>query len=182
MFSKSRTYTVSGNNVVQVGGQLCIVAAQNAGTITGNRVTFVVLPSQGTQIMHAFGPGSSISMTNTVLDITNSSTQSFDNNRGAFANLGGTVTLTDCAITESGTMAFEPYGKVSVVNEFLGGYTATTDQNSFFPTTSGVAIQAAAGLAARLSNAIYLYGEYDYYNSERLRTPWSFTAGLRCQW
>jgi hypothetical protein len=104
----SGTYTVSGNNVVNVGGQLSIAAAQNAGTITGNRVTLVVLPSQGTQIMHAFGPGSSISMTNTVLDITNSSTQSFDNNRGAFANVGGTVTLTDCTFTVSGSASGTP--------------------------------------------------------------------------
>jgi outer membrane autotransporter protein len=98
------------------------------------------------------------------------------------ASLRGRLGVRAGCHLDCGTMAFEPYGKVSVVNEFLGGYTVTTDQNSFFPTTSGVAIQAAAGLAARLSNAIYLYGEYDYYNSEKLRTPWSFTAGLRWQW
>jgi outer membrane autotransporter protein len=66
--------------------------------------------------------------------------------------------------------AFEPYGKVSVVNEFLGGYTVITNQTGFNPTASGVAIQAAGGFTGRLNDSLYLFGEYDYFNSDRLRT------------
>jgi hypothetical protein len=43
------------------------------------------------------------------------------------------------------TIAVEPYAKVSVINEFLGGYTISTNQNGFNPTISGVGIQAARG-------------------------------------
>jgi outer membrane autotransporter protein len=81
-----------------------------------------------------------------------------------------------------GPKAFEPYAKVSVINEFLGGDRITTDQTSFFPTLSGVGIQAAAGLTARLTNSIYLYGEYDYANSDKIRIPWAVDAGLRWVW
>src|SRR5262249_26368965 len=78
-----------------------------------------------------------------------------------------------------GSKAFEPYARVSVTNEFLGGDRVTTDQTSFFPTLSGVGIQAAGGLTARLTDSIYLYGEYDYANSDKIRIPWSVDAGLR---
>jgi hypothetical protein len=39
----------------------------------------------------------------------------------------------------------------------------------FFPTLSGVGIQAAGGLTARITDSIYMYGEYDYANSDRVR-------------
>ena len=45
-----------------------------------------------------------------------------------------------------GFKTFEPYAKVSVINEFLGSYQITTDQTGFFPTLSGAAVEAAAGL------------------------------------
>jgi outer membrane autotransporter protein len=83
---------------------------------------------------------------------------------------------------DCGKMAFEPYGKVSVVNEFLGGYTVQTDFNNFAPTLSGVGVDAAAGLTARITDSIYIYGEYDYFNSDKLRSPWAVNAGLRWQW
>jgi outer membrane autotransporter protein len=81
-----------------------------------------------------------------------------------------------------GSRAFEPYAKVSVTNEFLGGDRVTTDQTSFSPTLSGVGIQAAGGVTARLSDSIYLYGEYDYANSDKIRIAWAVDAGLRFEW
>ena len=81
-----------------------------------------------------------------------------------------------------GSRAFEPYAKVSVINEFLGGDRITTNQTAFFPTLSGVGIQAAGGVTARLTDSIYLYGEYDYANSDKIRIPWAVDAGLRWVW
>jgi outer membrane autotransporter protein len=81
-----------------------------------------------------------------------------------------------------GSKAFEPYAKVSVINEFLGGDRITTDQTAFFPTLSGVGIQVAGGVTARLTDSIYLYGEYDYANSDKVRIPWAVDAGLRWAW
>ena len=83
---------------------------------------------------------------------------------------------------DCGSMAFEPYAKVSVINEFLGGDRITTNQTSFFPTLSGVGIQAAGGVTARITDSIYLYGEYDYANSDKIRIPWAVDAGLRWVW
>jgi outer membrane autotransporter protein len=83
---------------------------------------------------------------------------------------------------DCGSMAFEPYARVSVINEFLGGDRVTTNQTSFFPTLSGVGIQAAGGVTARITNSIYLYGEYDYANSDKIRIPWAVDAGFRWVW
>ena len=83
---------------------------------------------------------------------------------------------------DCGSMAFEPYAKVSVINEFLGGDRITTNQTSFFPTLSGVGIQAAGGVTARITDSIYLYGEYDYANSDKIRIPWAVDAGVRWAW
>jgi outer membrane autotransporter protein len=77
---------------------------------------------------------------------------------------------------------FEPFAVVSVVNEFLGGETITTDQTNFNPTLSGASVQAGAGLNAALSKCISIYMEYDYANGNRVRSPWAVDAGLRWQW
>ena len=49
----------------------------------------------------------------------------------------------------------------------------TTNQTSFFPTLSGVGIQAAGGVTASLADSIYVYGEsFDqdqYFIAERAR-------------
>ena len=58
----------------------------------------------------------------------------------------------------------------------------TTNQTSFFPTLSGVGIQAAGGVTARITDSIYLYGEYDYANSDKVRIPSAVDAGLRWAW
>ena len=58
----------------------------------------------------------------------------------------------------------------------------TTNQTSFFPTFSGVGIQAAGGVTARLADSIYLYGEYDYAKSDKVRIPWAVDAGIRWAW
>jgi outer membrane autotransporter protein len=81
-----------------------------------------------------------------------------------------------------GSRAFEPYAKVSVTNEFLGGDRVTTNQTAFFPTLSGVGIQAAGGVTARITDSMYLDGEYDYANSDKVRIPWAVDAGLRWAW
>jgi outer membrane autotransporter protein len=81
-----------------------------------------------------------------------------------------------------GPRAFEPYAKVSVTNEFLGGDRITTNQTAFFPTLSGVGIQAAGGVTARLTDRLYVYGEYDYANSDKIRMPWAVDVGFRWQW
>jgi outer membrane autotransporter protein len=69
-----------------------------------------------------------------------------------------------------------------VTNEFLGGDRISTNETAFSPTLSGVGIQAAGGVSARLSDSIYLYGEYDYANSDKIRIPWAVDAGLRWEW
>jgi len=81
-----------------------------------------------------------------------------------------------------GSRAFEPYAKVSATNEFLGGDRITTNQTSFFPTLSGVGIQAGGGVTAKITDSIYLYGEYDYANNDKVRIPWAVNAGLRWKW
>ena len=43
-------------------------------------------------------------------------------------------------------------------------------------------VDAAAGLTARLSQSVYLYGEYDYANGDRIRQPWAVNLGVRWQW
>src|SRR5262245_1386271 len=68
------TYHVSGNNVFQAS----IVLALNGGSITGNGVMLIVQPSTGTQVMQAFGPKSSISMMNTVINMTNANNATTD--------------------------------------------------------------------------------------------------------
>src|SRR4029077_4007638 len=36
--------------------------------------------------------------------------------------------------------------------------------------------------ALRLNPSVYLYGEYDYANGDKIRAPWAVNAGLRWQW
>jgi outer membrane autotransporter protein len=81
-----------------------------------------------------------------------------------------------------GSRAFEPYAKVSATNEFLGGDRITTDRTAFSPTLSGVGIQAAGGVTARMTDSTYLYAEYDYVNSDKIRSPWGVNAGFRWEW
>jgi outer membrane autotransporter protein len=83
---------------------------------------------------------------------------------------------------DCGSKAFEPYAKVSVINEFLGGDRITTNQTNFFLTLSGPAIDVTAGLNARTTDSIYLYGQYEYENADKFRAPWAVNAGPRWQW
>jgi len=76
----------------------------------------------------------------------------------------------------------EPYLKVSAVHEFLTGDQISLDDVPFQPTISGTLVDAGAGVAARLNQSIYLYGEYDYANGDKIREPWFVSAGLRWQW
>ena len=76
-------------------------------------------------------------------------------------------------------MAFEPFAGVFVINEFLGGDRVTTNQTSFFPTLSGAAVDVTAGLNARITDSIYLYGQYEYESADKFRAPWAVNAGLR---
>ena len=78
--------------------------------------------------------------------------------------------------------ALEPYLKVSAVHEFLGGDRITANEIGFNPALSGTLVDAGAGLAVRLNQSVYLYGEYDYANGDKIRAPWAVNAGLRWQW
>ena len=82
----------------------------------------------------------------------------------------------------SNGITFEPYLKVSAVHEFLGGDRITANEIGFNPTLSGTLVDAGAGLALRLNQSVYLYGEYDYANGDKIRAPWAVNAGLRWQW
>ncbi len=82
----------------------------------------------------------------------------------------------------SNGITFEPYLKVSAVHEFLTGDGITLDETPFQPTVSGTRVEAGAGLAARLNQSVYLYGEYDYANGDKIRQPWAVNAGVRWQW
>jgi outer membrane autotransporter protein len=101
---------------------------------------------------------------------------------GSQASLRGRLGVRTGYHFDFGSRAFEPYAKVSVINEFLGGDRISTNQNAFFPTLSGAGIQAAGGVTARLADSIYLYGECDYANSDKIRIPWAVDAGLRWEW
>ena len=76
----------------------------------------------------------------------------------------------------------EPYLKVSGVHEFLTGDRVTLNETGFNPTLSGTLLDAAVGLTAKVSQSVYLYGEDDYANGDRIRQPWAVNAGVRWQW
>jgi outer membrane autotransporter protein len=82
----------------------------------------------------------------------------------------------------SNGVEIEPYLKVSAVHEFLTGDQITVNETGFNPTLSGTWVDAAAGVTAKISKSVYLYGEYDYANGEKLREPWAVNAGVRLQW
>ncbi|MFZ0505795.1 MAG: autotransporter outer membrane beta-barrel domain-containing protein, partial [Chthoniobacterales bacterium] len=76
----------------------------------------------------------------------------------------------------------EPYLKIAVLHEFLTGDPITLDETTFYPTLSGTLVDAAAGISAKLSQSVYLYGEYDYANGDNIREPWAVNAGVRWEW
>jgi outer membrane autotransporter protein len=82
----------------------------------------------------------------------------------------------------SNGMEIEPYLKVSAVHEFLTGDQITLNETGFNPSLSGTSVDAAAGITARVSQSVYLYGEYDYANGDKIRQPWAVNAGVRLQW
>ena len=82
----------------------------------------------------------------------------------------------------SNGIEIEPYLKVSAVHEFLTGDQITLNETGFNPTLSGTWVDAAAGITARVSQSVYLYGEYDYANGDKIRQPWAVNAGVRWQW
>jgi hypothetical protein len=82
----------------------------------------------------------------------------------------------------SNGIALEPYFKISAIHEFLTGDRIAVDDIGFNPTLSGTLVDAGAGLAVRLNQSVYLYGEYDYANGDKIRQPWAVNAGLRWQW
>ncbi|HET9374699.1 MAG TPA: autotransporter outer membrane beta-barrel domain-containing protein [Chthoniobacterales bacterium] len=84
--------------------------------------------------------------------------------------------------TFSNGIVLEPYCKISAIHEFLTGDRITLDDIGFNPTLSGTLVDAGAGLAVRLNRSVYLYGEYDYANGDKIRQPWAVNAGLRWQW
>ena len=57
-----------------------------------------------------------------------------------------------------------------------------TDSTDFNPSLSGTSGRFGAGVTARISRSIYLYGEYDYLTGDHLQQPWAVDVGLRFQW
>jgi outer membrane autotransporter protein len=82
----------------------------------------------------------------------------------------------------SNGVEIEPYLKVSADHEFLTGDQITINETGFNPSLSGTWVDAAAGVTAKISKSVYLYGEYDYANGEKIREPWAVNAGVRLQW
>jgi outer membrane autotransporter protein len=82
----------------------------------------------------------------------------------------------------SNGVILEPYLKVSAIHEFLTGDQIALDGIPFQPTISGTWLDVGAGLAARLNRSVYLYGEYDYLNGDKIREPWALNAGVRWEW
>jgi outer membrane autotransporter protein len=76
----------------------------------------------------------------------------------------------------------EPYAKAEVVEEFLTGNTVRTDGTNFDSNLSGTVGRFGAGLTLKLSQSVYIYGEYDYATGDHIEQPWSVSAGLRWQW
>jgi outer membrane autotransporter protein len=78
--------------------------------------------------------------------------------------------------------AIEPHAKAEVIEEFLTGNSVTTNSTTFGSNLSGTVGRFGGGLTVRLSQAVYLYGEYDYATGDHFQQPWSVNAGLRWQW
>jgi outer membrane autotransporter protein len=76
----------------------------------------------------------------------------------------------------------ELYGKAEVIEEFLTGNNVTADNTTFTSSLSGTVGRFGGGVALRLNQSIYLYGEYDYSTGNHIQEPWSVDAGLRWQW
>src|SRR5260221_11766877 len=56
--------------------------------------------------------------------------------------------------------AIEPYAKAEVIEEFLTGNTVRTDITNFDSHLSGTEERFGGGLAAKLSQSLYISGEY----------------------
>jgi outer membrane autotransporter protein len=78
--------------------------------------------------------------------------------------------------------AIEPYARAEVIEEFLTGNTVRTNSFNFDSHLSGTVGRFGGGLAAKLSQSVYIYGEYDYATGDHIEQPWSVSAGLRWQW
>jgi outer membrane autotransporter protein len=76
----------------------------------------------------------------------------------------------------------EPYARAEVIEEFLTGNTVRTNSTNFDSHLSGTTGRFGGGLAARVSQSVYVYGEYDYATGDHIQQPWSVDAGLRWQW
>jgi hypothetical protein len=110
-----------------------IFLARNGGTITGQGdLTLNVVPANGNQVLNAVGPGSRIEMTvgTTVINMTNSPNGPTDNNRGAYANLGGTVILTNSTIKSAGAGSAVGRNNRAGPNGNLNGKGANTVHDS----------------------------------------------------
>jgi outer membrane autotransporter protein len=82
----------------------------------------------------------------------------------------------------SGGHIVEPYIRATADHEFLTGDTVRTNQTNFDPSISGTVGRFGAGVAARISQSFYLYGEYDYATGDHIQEPWAVNLGLRWQW
>jgi hypothetical protein len=65
-------------------------------------------------------------------------------------------------------MSYMAFAGVFCVNEFLGGDRVTTKHTQFFPTQSGPAVDVTAGVNARITDSIYMFGQYEYENADKI--------------
>jgi hypothetical protein len=77
------------------------------------------------------------------------------------------------------------------INRLKGSVAALLQPAILQPPTFGALLPADflrhvsdgdRGVTARITDSIYLYGEYDYANSDKVRIPWAVDAGLRWAW
>jgi outer membrane autotransporter protein len=102
-----------------------------------------------------------------------------DNQTSLQGRLGGRVGM---HFDLSQGRAIEPYAKAEVIEEFSTGNTVRTNSTNFNSSLSGTTGRFGGGLAAKLSQSVYIYGEYDYATGDHIDQSWSVSTGLRWQW
>ena len=60
--------------------------------------------------------------------------------------------------------------------DILGETTVCVAARSRAPFASAMCVTRPSG--ARITDSIYLYGEYDYAYSDKIRIPWAVDAGV----
>jgi outer membrane autotransporter protein len=78
--------------------------------------------------------------------------------------------------------AVEPYVAAGVIEEFLGRNDITTNSTIFVTQLPRTVGRIGAGVTANITQAAYLYGEYNYAAGNGFREPVAVDVGLRITW